>query len=346
MLRGAATVVVISLLGASAACKPVHPPQPPAALQGACHVRGRTTLDANERLYLGPASGTAPVAVFTGRELDVEVAPLEPRGDHRVRVTARSDGFVLEGWLGANAVTLRTTRDLAAVAGHAWIVRGARLGVVSDPSGAPRIEALRSDFAGIAVAATCDALTLNERGDTEGAAMPARHAHMRRDRAPLLDAPGGAVVLDLHARRPGPTFGVIETRDGAARVLSQHAVRITGWMHERDLEPGAGPDCDDCDGPGVRDLWDRCPDVAEADGDRRDVAGCPDAVPPPVRIRSPRDMAIHASPARDAIVIGRVEQGAEVYVLDRRGGWGRVRPLTFVVTPDGGTDFWAELPDR
>jgi hypothetical protein len=297
---------------------------------------------ANERLYLGPAAAEAPVAVFTGRELDVEIAPLDPSGDHRVRATVRFEGFVLHGWLRGDAVDLRAAREVAVVGPHVTILRGAHLAVVTSPKGSPRIEAQYVDFAGLTAPATCDALTVETQRGAQGPVAPARYVHLRRDRARLLGAPGGATVVELRARRTQPTLRLLETRGGASRVVSMHAVRIAGWVPEEDLAPGEGPDCDDCYGPGIRDSWDRCPDVPEA-GDGRDVDGCPDAYPPPTRIAAPRELPIRVSPQPDGVAIGIVEKGATVYVLDRRGAFARVRPREYVVTPAGGGDFWVEL---
>jgi hypothetical protein len=88
---------------------------------------------------------------------------------------------------------------------------------------------------------------------------------------------------------------------------------------------------------------DPCPDVPETAKDR-DVNGCPGAGPPPIRITSPRDLLIRAAPQVDGMVIGVVEKGATVYVLDHHGTFARVRPRTFVVTPAGAGVFWVELP--
>jgi hypothetical protein len=299
----------------------------------------------NAHLFLGPEAGAARIAAFTGRELDLEIAPLDPRGDHRVRATVRSEGFVLHGWLDADSVDLHSARDLAVAAPYVTILGGAYLRVVATPGGAPGLEARFTDFTGLAAPAVCDALTFEAPRHTDRPIAPSRYVHLRGDRARLLGTPGGAAVVELRARHRQPTLHLLETRGGASRVVYTHAVHLEGWVPEEDLEPGEGPDCDHCYGPGIRDSWDRCPDVPEGVDDR-DVDGCPDAYPTPTRITALRELPIRAFPKPDGIAIGVVEKGAAVYVLDRRGAFARVRPRVFVVTPEGGGDFWVELgPD-
>jgi hypothetical protein len=259
-----------------------------------------------------------------------------------VRATVRSGGFELEGWIDADAVTLRVGRDIPVLDPHAWILRGARVRVVSTGAGAAQLEAPDQDFEGLRAEAACGALTFERAPEVARPEGPARYAHLRHDHLRILDAPGGALRLDLRARRPAPTLRVLETRGGASRVLYEQGVRLAGWVRDEDLEAGEGPDCDDCYGEGVRDLEDRCPDVPEG-GDGRDVDGCPDADPPPVRRVAPRDVAIHAFPSTTAVTLGRVQRGAEVFVIARQQGWGRVRPRAFVVTPERPADFWVEL---
>jgi hypothetical protein len=335
-------LLVTSLAACVAPATPPAAPSPPlAATAGLCRIRGLAVLWENDRLYLGPELGAADFAVFTGSKVDVEIAPLDVRGDHRVRTTVRSDGFVLRGWIAADAVTPHAARDLAVLGPYVTILRGARLRVVAKATSGPRVEAIDTDFAPLATPAVCDALEVEPPARTPETVAGARYVHLRGDRVRLLGAPGGAIVAELDAWR-SPTLSVLETRGGASRIVSLHAMRVTGWMRDEDLEPGEGPDCDDCYGPGVGDAVDRCPDLPEA-GNGREVNGCPDADPPPLLVTAPHDLPIRAFAARDAAEIGLVEKGARVYVVGRQGAFARVRPLAFVVTPSGPGDFWVEL---
>jgi hypothetical protein len=115
-------------------------------------------------------------------------------------------------------------------------------------------------------------------------------------------------------------------------------------MRGEDLAPGYGPDCDHCYGSGhIPDIWDFCPDEPEENG--WDTDGCPDSFPPPIRAASAVEARIRLSPSPDAEPIGHVERGAEVYLVERRDGWGRIRVKDYPVAPPSGRAFWVALDE-
>ncbi len=344
--RGVA--LLIPVLGLTHCTEPAPAPRapsltPPTTAGAACTVRGRVALGTSDVLFLGPSHGATAVASFTGNELDLETTVVALGSDRRVRAAAQSDGFVVSGWIDADAVPFRAAREIAVVDQYASILRGAPIRVIAARAGSVRIEAVYSDFVGLVAEADCTVLAIGPLPRTATVPATGRFVHLRRDLTRLFDAPGGTTLLELRARRPGPTLRVLETRAAASRVVYDQGTRITGWMLNEDLEAGEGPDCDDCYGRGVIDVSDSCPDVDETGGHNHDVDGCRGAVPPPARVEARRDVAIHAFSSADSVVIGSVERGATVYVIDRQAGWGRVRPRELAVTPTPGTDFWVDL---
>jgi len=331
------------LLTALAACAP--PPAPAAAgaptVPARCAVRGEASPRPRDRIFLGPAPGASVFAAFTGGSLDVALFALDPAPEGRLRATVRSSGFELSGWVARETFTLRAARDLPIVAGLAAIRRGARLDVAGGPR--PLARTSDTDFDDLAAPVDCAALTFARVPDSPAPSAPVRHVHLRGARATLRAAPAGEPALALTARRPGPTFRVLEAQGGHSLVVYEHGTLLTGWIADADLEPGEGPDCDHCYGEGfVPDVDDRCPNVPEA-GSGREAGGCPDADPPPVRLHPTADLALRLFPSRDAPQIGWALRGADLYLVAREGNFARARPAAYVVTPEPGADFWVDL---
>ena len=270
-----------------------------------------------------------------------------------VRAPPRGPAFVLDGYMSVEELDVHATRDVPIVPGHVSLASGATVHLLgAGTNGGARIVSAYGDFHEVAADAPCDVLTLD--APVVGVVpRPPRNAsnerlsHGRRASALLLDA-DGKVLLRLGKEGEGATFELTESRGSLVHVLYDDGVRIDAWMRATDLLPGAGPDCDDCHGS-IRDVDDRCPDYPVDDAD-----GCPETTTL-TRAVATRETEIRGAAAKDGAVLGRLERGAEVWVIDPRrvgakgeaswppGALVRVRPRHGEREPRSGSgEFFAE----
>jgi hypothetical protein len=62
-------------------------------------------------------------------------------------------------------------------------------------------------------------------------------------------------------------------------------------------------------------------------------------------VRAGRVLKIRAAASETGTLIGVVEQGTEIYVLDVVAGWASVLPKSLNIAPAGDGQFWVRAPD-
>jgi hypothetical protein len=159
---------------------------------------------------------------------------------------------------------------------------------------------------------------------------------MRGGDVVLYGTPEGAPLCRLAGEQgPQPQLYALESRDGFERVAMNDAdYRVTAWIPADQLEDGVVPDCDDCRGSIL---------------DAEDV---PELPPTARTVRVTSDTAIHPTAEEGSPVLGTVEAGATIVILEEQSGWGRIRPQTFgIVPPDAPLDgspaieFWVRVDE-
>lgn len=310
-------------LGLSA-CRPL-PIRPSAALKPEfveCTVRGTQNIYPTA-VFITEDEPSQGIARFfgSGSLLGIQLSHISMAGGARtraeIRVPGRGPGLVLRGLLEPRELDIYLLRDLPIVPGHAWLTRGARVELTGGgPPGTARVRASYGAFHELHADAPCDALGLEvpagsrSRRPTPSPA-PSRYAHIAHAGVVLRDDTG-APLLRLGNEGMGTTVRLLETRGDLRRILYDDDVRLDGYLQAGELLPGEGPDCDDCHGS-IRDSNDRCPDEPTADED-----GCPTG--PLQFARTTREVDIHLHPRPDSPVIGRIETGVEVVVVEPKKG--------------------------
>ncbi len=277
------------------------------------------------------ASADGPViARFTGRPLVIETVVRAADG-RRHRFSARSDGFVLRGWIDASDLRLRATRPIALLGEQVVLERGSAA-LVQATGGALFARARFSPFSA-SVAVACEAIEVGEQQRARAASL-ADPVHIRADGVALHRASSGPAVGSIETNGRIASYSRLEARDGRVRVRATGAVTVEGWVDRASVEEGEGPDCDDCDDYAVVDATDSCDD---ADPDN----GCPER--PSIETWSGAPAQVYREPSEDALRVGTLETGGRYIVRERRAGWASVAPARFVFTADTG-GFWVRMP--
>jgi hypothetical protein len=302
--------------------------RPPAAPVTQCRWFGEQMLGAGVAIT---SSADGPViARFTGRPLVIETVVRAADG-RRHRFSARSDGFVLRGWIDASDLRLRATRPIALLGEQIVLERGSAA-LVHPTGGALVARARFSPFSASAPVA-CESIAVGEQ--QRGRAEPLVDAvHIRLDGVALHRASSGPALGSIETNGRIASYSRIEARDGRVRVRVTGAVTVDGWVDRGRIEEGEGPDCDDCDDYAVVDATDACDD---ADVDN----GCPERSS--VETWSGAPAQVFREPSEDAARVGTLETGGRYIVRERRAGWASVAPARFVFSADTG-GFWVRMP--
>ncbi|MBI4699624.1 MAG: hypothetical protein HY744_00415 [Deltaproteobacteria bacterium] len=309
--------------------------EPPAA--PGCVLSGITPGRTGTVLYAAATSGE-PVAKLTGAELPLQVSRLgaDPR---RGRVKMATGGHAphvrVEGWAPLEAVMLFAARDLPVAGAHVWITAGQKLEIAAAQPDALAVEhvVLGSNEQRARATVPCDAVALRPPR-VEPTVLPrqARGYAMKGAGLDLYDRPGGDVVfsLDLLAGA-GQSFWSTESRGGFVHVMARSDVTIDAWARTAELSPIRPGELIESDVPSPR----LPPPQKLAISEPRPV----------VAARSP--IEIREGPRPEARVIGSVEPGARIYVMESAGDFTNVLPEGLGVLPADGKGFWvpaSELP--
>jgi hypothetical protein len=344
-MRAFAFALALALVGC-----PQHPKAPPPAPKEPAPEIVSCTIRGSQRLYpttyIHPTSRGGTVLARSGGDVvGFELSDLSVGAMTRASVRAPVNGpaFVVTGFLELRELDVYANRDLPIVPGHVWIEKGANVRLVRGGDGKKaRVASSYGAFDETAALTACDALTLDPSIETEVPRAPRnassdRLAHVITNKVDLRDEDGR--LLTTLQEGSGATLEITARRGDLVHVLYNDGLAIDGWMSARDLEPGDGPDCDDCHGS-IRDIYDKCPDVPTDD----DEDGCP-ALDTIVHASAVRDTDIRIGPEPTSLVIGRLERRAEVIIptprKDAPSGVVRVRPRHGELEPFGG-DFWVD----
>ncbi len=321
---------------AEAQTSPAPSPSPPAPLPSplaGCSVRGAVPVPKGTEIFDAQAGGQL-IGRFTGAitPLYLSQLPADPRSGRALIATSNGEtpSLRLEGWVRPSDVPLFVTADVASVAGHVAIAKGARVAIARVSADGIEIEHAVSGTSGqvVRAKATCSVLSLTPPGLAEPTLGGRRFLAQGRP-IDVYDAAAGRVVFTLDLTGDGVQgFRVSEVRGAFAHVTSRTDLTLDGWVRLGDLS-------------------------AVADGELRDRYVPPQA-PAAVMVklgeaaplaRAIRDSAIRADADRGAKQIGTVEPGAEVLVVATILGWVSVVPRDIGVLAVERRGFWMASAD-
>jgi hypothetical protein len=339
MKRALVLLFIASCGGAAAVPAPRAPRLAPPAMNGTatCAIEAKAKMPDDEPIF-ATAKGGAAIARFT--RMDVRVATTSivsgrpVRAAIVVRAPASGPAMVLRGWVDVDRLSLRAKRDLPVVA--PWVVIGSDQPVraIAADGALVRVASRYGEMRSLSADTPCDALTL-DRGAPSPPETKGEYMHFTNKSAVLFDRPGGAALLEVPFDREMPTVLAVDAAAGMHRVHYLDGVRLDAWVRDSDLEPGYGPDCDDCHG-GIEDVMDRCPTPSDSD----DNDGCPELadVNHRARVASP----VRTKPANDGPIVGEIEPGVLLAVLGRRPGFAHVLPADGEIRGEGGVGLWVD----
>ncbi|HVU03896.1 MAG TPA: hypothetical protein VHE30_19190 [Polyangiaceae bacterium] len=303
----------------------------PAHAEETCSFHGDAVMPKTVSVYDAP-SGGAEIAHFTGGNVTLTVTsfPDSPGG----RAAVETGGFRIKGFVRAREIPVYTVRSVPVYAGHVWIADGRKVSVIGTAPGKLGVEkTLTWPMSGLFQAfAPCDALSLSEKVPS-GWTPPggARGYRVKPDHIDLYGAPRGEVVtgFDKATDSPDVLLWGSERENGYVHVELHGEVTIDAWAHARDLvalPPGETMD-------------QLAPSRSVGGAPKLSVQGQP-------RIVKPQAPVLLRNAASDAAgVLGGIDAGVEVIVLDVVAGWASVVPKTLSIAPAGEKQFWAKAKD-
>lgn len=305
-----------------------------------CVLKGASRVGKGEQIFDASSGGRA-IASFTGNAVGMQMTeiPADPVKDRAKVVTSLGMGsFRIEGYVAASAVPVFTTRDAPIMTGTVWIASGQKVEILH--AGSDRIDVARNVSGSRNVRArartTCDGLALAvQKGAPTPAEIPpnARVFLTKGLDTELYDQPNGDAVFSfMMLEGSAQLLWSTESRAGFVHVRSRSDLVVDGWIRWRDLTPLK----------------------------RGEMMGTPaDTSTPPVEVRFafdsppriveiPKDISIRAAPREDAKLVGVVEAGAPIYVLERSADWTNVLPKSLNLLPPDDGGFWIpanEIPN-
>jgi hypothetical protein len=297
----------------------------PAHAEDGCTLRGDPILQRSVSLYEG-RTGEKEIAHFTGARVALSISSFPDSSTGRAAV--ETSGFRISGFVRGMDVPVYTARSIPVYAGHVWIAEGQRVTIVGSGPGKLRAEkSLTSQISGnFRGWAPCDAFTLSERVSS-GWSPPgdARGYLAAHDAISLYSAPRGEIVTSI-PRGGGRSLLLWSTAREASWVHVEHhgEVVLDAWAKAEDLSPL----------PAGETMDQLAPSTTVAGTPRIQVQGQTKIV------RVGRLTSIRAAASEASAVIGAIDPGVDVLVLDVVAGWASVLEKGLSVVPAGSDQFW------
>lgn len=296
-----------------------------------CVLRGEPILAQTIGIYDAPSGGTE-IAHFTGAKVAVALSAFPEGGG---RATVETTGFRIKGFVRARDIPVFATRSIPVYAGHVWIAETRRVAVTGSAPGRLRVEkATFSPMAGTFQGwAPCDAFSLTERV-APGWSPPggARGFVVKRDHIDFYSEAHGDVVTSVDRASDGP--GILlwsDTRTGAWVHVEHHGdILLDAWARAQDLAPL----------PPGETMDQLAPGTVQSGSPRISLQGGSAKV---VRVGTP--VLLRASASDASLVLGGIDSGVEVLVLDVVAGWASVLPKALNLAPSGSSQFWVRAKD-
>lgn len=296
-----------------------------------CVIRGSAVMSSSTELYTQPVGGKS-IARFTGGEVTIAATEFPETSGGRAKVSTAP--FHIDGYITAQDIPVFSARDLPVDSGHLWIAANRRVEIVGASPGQVKVQK-RLSFPisqTFQTSTSCEALTLSERVST-GWAPPgsARGYVVKSEQVAVYGSPGGTVVTNLH--RAPDAMGILlwstSTEGSWVHVEYRGDIILDAWAKAGELSAlPPGETMDQIAQPAVR----RGSPQLRVQGEPR-------------VLKAVSEVPIRSAASESGAIIGKVEVGTEIYVLDTIAGWASVLPKSLSVTPTGDSQFWIRSKD-
>lgn len=307
-----------------------------AASKAACTLSGTAQMPVDLTIYDKPDGGNA-IARFTGGDTPLVALDFFADGGKRARVQTGtgSGGFRIDGYVDAAKIPVVTRNNVAVIAHHLWIAPQREVSVASAGLGKLRIKrVVKRPFSQTFTAwANCSDLGIGTKV-AAGWSPPgdARGYVAKKDVELYSDSGSDRSLVTILTPSPDSN-GILlwsTERKGAWVHLIHHSdVVIDAWARARDLKAlPKGETMDQAVGP-----------VTKRNPPQLKLAATPKVV------TAAKAVPVRSGASEKSPVIGEIETGAEVYVLDIVAGWASVLPKNLNVAPHGESSFWAKASE-
>ena len=339
-VRTTATVALLAVLVALPApadagdAKPADA-KPADAKPAGCTLSG-STLPAIDTLIYDKADGGSAIARLTGAKIGLTASEFYAGGGDRVRIKTSAStgtgGFRIEGFIDAKRLPVFTTKNVSVVKSHVMIGAQREVSVIEAGSGKLRVKRqVGSPFSQAFTGwAECSALALSASTPSGWSPAGNARAYVAKKDVELYDSGDDGRSLITMLSPDSTSDGIVlwstESKSGWVHLLHHSDVVIDAWARAKDLKALPKGETQDSQPAATAR---RVPPTLKLGGNANSAT-------------APKDLEIRSSASDKGKVIGTLESGAEVYVLDIVAGWASVLPKVLNVAPHGDGQFWVK----
>ena len=329
-----ATAMICAALAVAVAVTVTAAPAKADAIQtGSCSLTG-SSLPAIDTLIYEKSSGGDPIARLTGAKIGLVASDFFAGASDRVHVktSVGAGSFRIEGWIDAKRLPVFTNKNVPVVQSHIWIGALREVTVIGAGSGKPRVKRqvglpFNQAFTGWA---DCSALSLAATAPSGWTPTGNARAYVAKKDVELYDSGDDGrnliTLLSPDSKGNGIVLWSTEKKGGWVRLVHQSEVVIDAWARTKDLKELPRGELQDSHPPSTSR---RSPPALKLSGKANSAT-------------APKDIESGASASDMGKLIGTLEAGAEVYVLDIVAGWASVLPKVLNVAPHGEGQFWVK----
>lgn len=307
-----------------------------ATAKSSCTLSGIAQMPVNEVIY-DKADGGKAIARFTGGDTPLVATDFFFGGGKRVRIQTGtgSGGFRINGWVDATKVPVVTRSNIPVIVNHLWIAPQRQVSVQNAGTSKLRIKrVVKQPFNQTFTAwARCGNLGIGTKVPAGWTPPGDARGYVAKKDVELwsgYDADKSLVtILTPAAGSNGILLWSTERKRGWVHVMHHSDIVLDAWARTRDLK--ALPRGETMDQPVAASTRRGAPQLKLAANPKTATAS--------------KDIPIRSKASEKAPVIGTIETGGEVYVLDIVAGWASVLPKNLNVAPHGSGSFWSKASE-
>ncbi len=306
-----------------------------------CKLAGLTEAPKNLVVF-DRASGGRPIARLTGGGVRMIVSdlPAQP-GTALSAVSVDPDGFRIDGYADTSKLQTFAQKRLEVVPGHVWVTSAQPLTQLASRAGEIQVQAqvMTSIQQTFTTWAPCSALALEppapstEPSDLDEHPSDSRLYITRPESLDLFPEPGktnGAPVVTI--TRSGWSDGIVlrgdRQKNGLVHVVYDAELFIDAWAKKTDLKSVP-----------KGELVDQLAPPRKVKTSQIKLSSTP------VVLKAKTKLDLRLAAQKDAMPVGSVQPGTELYLVDRVAEWGRVLPKSLVLTAPEGEPYWVLAAD-